>query len=189
MIHVLVTSSRTWQNKTLVYRALDVVKRISADGKVIVTHGDCPTGGDHYAKAWAERTDGAVNDPHPADWKTLGKKAGFARNEDMVDQVVKLDPRICLAFINPCAKPDCPDGPDEHDSHGAAHTVGLCEFEKIDIEIFREKVGGEYWPSTDGPKIQGLSADTPDYVVKARTAEAEMKQRIIEARAKFDSRS
>jgi hypothetical protein len=189
MIYVLVTSSRTWQNKTLVYRALDAAKQVSVDGKVKVTHGDCPTGGDHHAKLWAEQTDGAINDPHPADWKTLGKKAGFTRNEDMVDQVVKLHPRICLAFINPCVKPDCPDGPDEHDSHGAAHTVGLCEFEKIDIEIFREKVGGEYWPSTDGPKIQGLSADAPDYLVKARTAEAEMKQRIIEARAKFDSRS
>jgi DNA (cytosine-5)-methyltransferase 1 len=167
MIHVIVTSSRTWRNPTLVYRALHAARRASKDGKVKVTHGDCPTGGDHYASIWADACVSAINDPHPADWDTHGKRAGPIRNEEMVD----LGPQFALAFVNPCAKPNCPDGgdsSDEHDSHGAAHTIGLCEFEKIPIEVFREKSDGKYWSPTsptDEQVVPGKDESATDQVV------------------------
>jgi hypothetical protein len=131
---ILVTSSRTWPDESFVWDVLDTVAGEAPAIPVIVTHGDCPTGGDRFARNWARgTTPHAQDDPHPADWDRLGKQAGFVRNEAMVD----LKPQLCLAFLQPCVKKDCPHGPEEHDSHGTTHTIGLCEYEKIPTVVFR----------------------------------------------------
>lgn len=133
MLHVVVTSSRTWQNRDLVYQVLGAAIRSSSDGRVKITHGKAKTGGDRFAGMWADKVPNAVNDPWPADWERYGKRAGFVRNEQMAD----LMPHICLAFINPCNEPECPDV-GEHDSHGAGMMVDLCEERDIPVEVFRE---------------------------------------------------
>ena len=144
MIHVLVTSSRTWRNHGLVHQVLDLAVRCSDDGQIKLTHGDARSGGDRHARWWAERhPDQCVHDPHPAQWNTFGKKAGFIRNSEMVD----LNPDICLAFVNDCRHlPDCEeraaelriDGKFRHLSHGAAMTMDLSAYEKIPVELFYE---------------------------------------------------
>jgi hypothetical protein len=147
MIHVLVTSSRTWRNHELVYQVLDLAVRCSDDGKIKLTHGDARSGGDRHARQWAERhPDQCIHDPRPAKWDTFGKRAGFIRNSEMVD----LGPDICLAFANDCHRSDCKDraaglkidGKFRHLSHGAAMTMDLSAYEKIPVELFYEPLAG-----------------------------------------------
>lgn len=148
-IKVLVTSSRTWEDVTLVYRALAICLRYAppraeVDKRILVIHGDCLSGGDAIAKKWAKLHAAASEDPHPADWDGPdGKGAGFARNEVMVG----LKPDIALAFIQPCTKRGCPHGPDPHWSHGATHTAGLCDDRGIPCVRFHALSGGELLPA------------------------------------------
>ncbi|MFC4497893.1 DUF2493 domain-containing protein [Streptomyces ovatisporus] len=109
---VLVTGSRTWVAQQVVSDALlgmwhDAVQD-GAQG-IVVVHGACPRGADKIAADWCAET-GLDQEPHPADWNTKGKRAGFIRNTHMVN----LGASICLAFIK--------DG-----SRGASHTAQLSE--------------------------------------------------------------
>lgn len=61
----------------------------------VVIHGDCPTGVDAIAKAWAIAT-GIVEIGYPAEWNLWGKKAGPIRNCAMLD--ANLDADYVLAF-------------------------------------------------------------------------------------------
>jgi hypothetical protein len=107
---VLVTGSRSWGDGQAVWRALaDTVRALPADREITIVHGACPTGADQMAHEWA-RGFGATIEAHPADWVRLGKRAGLARNAEMV----QLGADICLAFIR--------DG-----SRGATHTADLAE--------------------------------------------------------------
>lgn len=58
--------------------------------------GDCPTGADAFALAWA-----VINDVpykrHIANWRELGKRAGPARNAQMVKMAERYQARV-LAF-------------------------------------------------------------------------------------------
>ena len=58
------------------------VLRAYGPGTVVVS-GDCPTGIDMIAKRCAKAL-GLEYVGHPADWKRLGKRAGFARNGTIV---------------------------------------------------------------------------------------------------------
>lgn len=135
MLHVVVTSSRTWQNRDLVYQVLGAAIRCSSDGRVKVTHGQAKSGGDRFAGVWADKVPGAVNDPWPADWERYKNRAGFVRNKKMAEQVPA--PHICFAFVNPCNDVECPDV-GEHDSHGTGMMIELCEERDIPVEVFRE---------------------------------------------------
>jgi YspA, cpYpsA-related SLOG family len=125
---VLVTGSRTWQDGTAVFGALDDLLREHRIVRVI--HGACPEGADKIAQQWVIRTfrssllGFAEAEPHPARWHEFGKAAGFRRNAEMV----KAGADLCLAFIDECRDPKCRRRPIErHGSHGASHCADLAE--------------------------------------------------------------
>jgi hypothetical protein len=131
---ILVTGSRDWRDRHIVYRALDQAVT-DLDGwvtpdqygntlpdprKVVVVHGGCPTGADRFADDWCV---GAIIEPvvFRADWATHGRSAGPVRNRSMV----KAGASLVLAFVGPCTRRGCPvKGP--HGSHGASGLVELA---------------------------------------------------------------
>lgn len=121
---ILVTGSRTWTDEDTVRQMLDaewayMTPRLPGDRPTLI-HGACPTGADAIAARIASSWGWPIQ-AFPANWKDLGKRAGFVRNEHMIN----LNPDVCLAFIEPCISPHCTT-PRPHDSHGAAHTYGLA---------------------------------------------------------------
>jgi hypothetical protein len=116
---VLVTGSRDWPDKEAVWQALaETVRALPADRDLVLVHGACPTGADAMAHEWACGF-GAVIEAHPANWVINGKRAGFIRNERMV----QLGADLVLAFIK--------DG-----SRGASHTARLAEAAGIPVRRF-----------------------------------------------------
>jgi hypothetical protein len=108
---VLVTGSRDWSDHDTVRDALvdAIYQRLPA----VIVHGACPSGADAIASWWVQqisRNLDLTEECHPADWDGLGKRAGFARNAEMVD----LGADVCLAFIR-------------NGSKGATHTADLAE--------------------------------------------------------------
>lgn len=74
---MIIAGSRSLTDPTLVKQA------VSASGFEITTVlSGCAPGIDRLGAAWAE-AHGIPVEPHPADWKTHGKAAGFIRNEEM----------------------------------------------------------------------------------------------------------
>lgn len=134
-MRVLVTGSRDWENRDIIYRALNEVceefelnyppdeygNTLPDPARLTVVHGDCPTGADAIADDWC--TGNALIEPerHPAQWRALGRSAGPLRNQHMVD----LGADLCLAFIRA-------------NSRGASGTVRLAEAAGIPVRIHRE---------------------------------------------------
>jgi hypothetical protein len=87
---ILVTGSRTWQDRATVWADLDAQRE---HGAFVLVHGACPTGADAAAAAWA-RYRGNLVEPHPANWSALGRRAGPIRNAEMV----KAGADLCLAY-------------------------------------------------------------------------------------------
>lgn len=122
---ILVTGSRDWRHLGVVLRALDeAAATVPHDQPLIVVHGDCPTGADRFAKAWAQRNSdrGVTEEAHPAHWRTggqLDRAAGPRRNEAMVAAGAD----ICLAFIR-------------NGSRGATHCAALAEQAGIPVHRF-----------------------------------------------------
>ncbi len=131
-MRVLVTGSRSWSGKAAVYWALGDL--LAEYGTLTVVHGAARSGADKMAHDWAlsqhyTSSFGAVTpEPHPADWRTHRRRAGYLRNEEMV----RLGAVLCLAFIDPCAKAACA-GKAPHGSHGASHCAGLAEAAGIPV--------------------------------------------------------
>lgn len=122
-MRVLVTGSRDWADRMLIYRVLNNLcvdhqlnyppdeygNTMPDPAKITVVHGACPTGADAVADDWCIGSF-FVAETHPADWKKYGKRAGFLRNKAMVDAGADL----CLAFIR-------------NGSRGASMTARLAE--------------------------------------------------------------
>jgi hypothetical protein len=108
---ILVTGSRDWANAALLSFELGVAIGESGHplADVVIVHGQCAAGADALADRLA-RDYGYRTEPHPADWNTWGKTAGFRRNAEMVS----LGADVCLAFIR-------------NASHGATHCANLTE--------------------------------------------------------------
>lgn len=131
-VRILVTGSRDWPDDYAVDDTLSDVEQQRDDpgAPFVVVHGACPTGADAYAARWVEGWRGypveggeyVTEEPHPADWDTHGRAAGFRRNAEMVN----LGADLCLAFISDCTSPRCIRS-DPHPSHGATHTADLAE--------------------------------------------------------------
>ena len=102
---VLVTGTRSWTDTTIIRAALGAVW---SPGAVLVS-GACPTGADALCEACWRRWGGPV-ERHPAHWARHGRRAGFIRNQHLVD----LGADMCVAFIR------------DH-SPGATHTATLAE--------------------------------------------------------------
>ncbi|MFJ7963172.1 SLOG family protein [Streptomyces sp. NPDC096324] len=126
---ILVTGSRDWQAIGIVRHALTEVLAVRPhDQPIVVVHGDCPTGADIMAKAWALTTftpactddyERITEEAHPANWRLNGKAAGPIRNKAMVDKGAD----VCLAFIR-------------NGSRGASHTAALAEQAGIPVRRF-----------------------------------------------------
>ena len=94
MYRILVTGSRSWTNEKAVSDALVAAYLGAPSGaKVVVVHGDCPTGTDALAEDFCQRV-GILTEAHPAMWQKKGKAAGYIRNREMVE----LGADVCLAF-------------------------------------------------------------------------------------------
>ena len=108
-VRILVTGSRDWDDKTVIFDALSDVIDDTPMEQVTLVSGACPTGADAIAE-WEFEYAGGNIERHPADWEAHGKRAGFLRNKEMVD----LGADICLAFI-------------KNGSKGASMTADLAE--------------------------------------------------------------
>lgn len=132
---ILITGSRTWQDKDFIWSVLDLVA--AELGDVTIVHGACPEGADAMAQGWVRHqlvSGGGVvvrAERHPADWQHHGRAAGFRRNEEMV----RLGADLCLAFLAECTKDGCPK-PEPHGLHGASHCADLAERAGIETRRF-----------------------------------------------------
>jgi hypothetical protein len=89
---LVITGGRDFEDRDAVFSALDAVKRIHPELKVLI-HGDA-RGADTLAKEWAlER--GLTPEPYPANWDKFKKAAGFIRNQEMIDRG---KPHAAVAF-------------------------------------------------------------------------------------------
>jgi len=116
---LLITGSRDWEDEEAV--RFEIAGMTMLHPGLVIVHGACPKGADAMA-AKAARDIGVRQEPHPADWKRLGRPAGFRRNAEMV----ALGADACVAFIGPCSDHRCYRS-DPHGSHGATHCAGLAE--------------------------------------------------------------
>jgi len=114
---VLVTGSRDWPTPATVWNALNNCRHegLLAGRHLVVVHGACPNGADAHASRWCETAtqfavDGVTEEAHPANWQLNGKRAGFIRNQLMVN----LGADVCVAFIR-------------NGSRGASHTALIAE--------------------------------------------------------------
>jgi hypothetical protein len=99
-----VTISRDWDDyEAIAYALYDVMRGVSFH-KATVVHGASQM---DWFIAGVAHTLGMDTEPHPADWKQLGKGAGFIRNQEMVDTGAD----VWLAFIknNSAGASDCAD--------------------------------------------------------------------------------
>ena len=104
-MRILVTGSRDWDKPGDILTLL--MPYMGYD--VTLVSGACPTGADSQAEDFAEGFGWTV-ERHPADWEQFGKRAGYLRNQHMVD----LGADLCLAFI-------------KDNSRGASMCAGLAE--------------------------------------------------------------
>lgn len=80
MTRIIVTGSRNYA-WGLVWATLN--QALADLGPFTLVVGDCPTGADDHARAWAEKT-GTTCEVYTANWAQHGKAAGPIRNRAMV---------------------------------------------------------------------------------------------------------
>ena len=128
---VLVTGSRIWADDPLLSLYLGLAVQECAPGQpVVIVHGAAREGADKTADIWA-RNHGIPLERHPADWNRYGQRAGYMRNEEMVDAGAD----VALAFIAPCPLPGCRNRK-PHGTHGAEHCARLAEKAGIPVRRF-----------------------------------------------------
>lgn len=79
-VRIIVCGGRDYADRDHVFRVLDKVHALRVIAEVI--QGDAP-GADSLAKEWAEAR-GIKHTDCPADWKSLGRRAGPIRNRYML---------------------------------------------------------------------------------------------------------
>ena len=119
MERILVCGSRDYTNASLIEETLSVLHRWL--GPFILVHGACPTGADKIASNWAQRK-GITQEPHPANWRGNGKRAGYVRNQEMIDSGIDQ----VLAFSTGMLAY----------SKGTYMMVGLAEFAGVRVQVF-----------------------------------------------------
>jgi SLOG family YspA-like protein len=126
---ILVTGSRTWSDILRMTDELrdEVLAARMCGLRPVIVHGACPRGADMIAARWARGYD-VTQEPHPADWGSYGKSAGFRRNAEMVT----LGADLCLAFI-------------KDNSRGATHCADLAE--KAGIPVRRVHLNARTLPA------------------------------------------
>lgn len=118
-IRVLVTGSRDWKDREVVWIQLSSVpwppKQIS------LVYGGAK-GADGLAAEYAIKYGWWRLLPYKPDWVGLGKRAGMVRNIEMVDSGVQ----YLFAFINECTKKNCTKKK-PHGSHGSTQCVEYAQ--------------------------------------------------------------
>jgi len=126
-----VTGSSTWTSRTSVWVPLN--RMLKRHQYLIVRNGKAKRGVDRFVGEWAEKFEDHIvfEDPHPADWTAHGNRAGFIRNQELVD--AGLD--ALMAWAKPCRKkkPWCPPG--EHPTHGTFDCVEKARAAKVPIHF------------------------------------------------------
>ena len=107
---VIVCGSRKWRDRDA------ITDRLFHLPPCVVVHGNAG-GADRIAHQEAQKL-GLLVEPHPADWKRFGKKAGPIRNLEMA----KAGADLCIAFW---------DGA----STGTAHMIDVAQYHGIPTEI------------------------------------------------------
>lgn len=116
---VLVTGSRKWPHRDLVYAAL--YRQYTEHGPFIVVHGACSRGADAMASDWVHQhgaSRGVTEERWPAQWRTGGHGAGPRRNIAMLQS----RPDLVLGFIL-------------NNSPGASFTVAGARREGIPVYV------------------------------------------------------
>lgn len=117
-MRVLVCGDRNWRDRDFIYKELDkLAKEISID---CIIEGDA-RGADRIAGYWARRNR-ILNLKFPADWHTLGRKAGPLRNIQMLDEG---KPDLVLAFHD-----------DIDNSKGTKHMITIAQERNIPVRLF-----------------------------------------------------
>ena len=152
---VLITGARSWDDEARMRATFRDAWRAWGPSNVtspLLVSGHCPADSDERgADAMAERlwrTERFEVLPVPAEWKAHGRRAGFVRNQEMVDLVAGLREQgsnvLCISYLDLCRKPRCLQGHDEqlmpqfpgHFSHGTADCRArsiLAGIETIDV--------------------------------------------------------
>lgn len=82
-VRILVCGSRTFSHPVVVASELAFVSTYY-NGNIMIIHGAAP-GADTLADEWAKAV-GKEIEAYPADWKRYGKRAGFLRNTQMLEE-------------------------------------------------------------------------------------------------------
>ena len=89
---LLVCGGRDYKDRHRIYRSLDKVLKAQNGDLTIIAGG--ANGVDTIAEEWAVENN-LETDIYPADWDNLGKKAGYVRNAQMLEEG---KPDYVLAF-------------------------------------------------------------------------------------------
>lgn len=121
-MRILVTGSRTWYNVPVIQAALRKAwLDLGGESDTVLVSGHCLDGADAICEFlwWA----GSLPvETHPAKWLEHGKRAGFIRNQEMVD----LGADLCLAFH-------------KGNSKGTAHTIAAATAAGIPVRVYRDE--------------------------------------------------
>jgi hypothetical protein len=117
-MRILVTGSREWDDRAMIYRALADARGDTPHDQMMIVVGDA-RGADRIAVRYAMDMDWGL-DIHRAAWGIQGKAAGIIRNIGMVDTGAD----ICLAFI-------------KDNSPGATHCADYAESKGIPVKRYR----------------------------------------------------
>jgi hypothetical protein len=98
---ILVCGSRYWDDEEIIFNVLDgYICNLRVDLTII---DGCANGADDIGHKWTQRyIHGREDDPvkcerYPADWETYGKRAGYLRNVQMLEEG---HPDLVLAFTD-----------------------------------------------------------------------------------------
>lgn len=101
MTRIVVTGGRDYDNPQ--HLELILGRMHAASPITELAQGECPTGADAMAKAWA-RSQGITVKEYAADWLVYGRSAGPVRNQFMLDD---FRPDSVVAFPGNRGTADC----------------------------------------------------------------------------------
>lgn len=136
-MRVIVTGSRTWRDRNRIWEHLDL---LATTGPLTVVHGDCFRGADSIASDWCQRhyvprRYPVTEEPHPAQWKALGHRAGPIRNAEMA----ALGADAVLAYCAWCDDILCPRYDTDHMTHGTENMIKEARARNIEVIQFWEE--------------------------------------------------
>ena len=145
---ILATASRDLHDRGFLREQLAnrLALAIELHKRLVIVHGDCPTGGDKAADIWGKaqarqgmpvRVEAHPAKGHPTEDFGEWPWCGPERNKYMVG----LGADECLAFIDRCTSLRC-RRPDVHGSHGTIGCANLAEQAGITVVRF------EMWKET-----------------------------------------